>query len=160
EWACDYTIDAHVTDVAAVIGHFGWRRVHLVGMSLGAVIAAHYAALGDARVASLTMVDVGPKPDFEATAGMRSFMAQPIAHLTLEELTDAAARIASNGGYDKILYRYMHMTCSAPDGKLMWRHDQARRKPSDFAHVLGKLDELEALASAVKCRVLIARGGQ
>src|SRR5262249_34936407 len=70
-WASDYSIGRHVLDVSAVVAHFGWTRVHLVGMSLGGVIAAHYAASAASGAASLTMVDVGPKPDFEATAAMR-----------------------------------------------------------------------------------------
>jgi len=43
-WADNYTVDAYVRDVAAVIADFGWARVHLVGMSLGGIVAAHYAA--------------------------------------------------------------------------------------------------------------------
>jgi len=160
EWTDDYRIDAHVMDVGAAIAHFGWKSVHLVGMSLGAVIAAHYAASGGARIASLTMVDTGPAPDFEATAGMRSFLAQPIAHLTLQKLTEAAVKQAARGERDKIFYRYMHMTRVATDGRLSWRHDQQRRRPTDYAHVLNKIEDLPALARAVPCKVLIVRGGR
>src|ERR1700687_616429 len=160
EWAGNYTINAHLLDLSAVIEHFHWTSVHLVGMSLGAVIAAHYAATGDSRIASLTMVDTGPKPDFEQTAGMRSFMAKPIADLTLEQLAEAAVKVAGRDEYDKILYRYMHMTSATADGRLAWRHDQRRRRPSDYAYILNKIDELELLAPAMTCKVLIARGGR
>src|SRR3954447_15339895 len=44
-WADNYTMDAYVRDVAAVIAEFGWTRVHLVGMSLGGIIAAQYATI-------------------------------------------------------------------------------------------------------------------
>jgi len=158
-WAENYEIDTHLTDLSAVITHLRLRSVHLVGMSLGAVIAAHYAASGDARIASLTMVDTGPRPDFEATAGMRAFIAQPIDHLSLEQLTAAAVKQAAKGDYDTILYRYMHMTRrQTPDGRLTWRHDPRRRRPSDYAHILAKIEELEALAPAMRCKVLIVRG--
>jgi pimeloyl-ACP methyl ester carboxylesterase len=160
EWASNYSINAHLLDLSAVIEHFRWTSLHLVGMSLGAVIAAHYAGTGDSRIASLAMVDTGPKPDFEQTAGMRSFLAKPIAHLTLEELTEAAVKVAARDEYDKILYRYMHMTSTTADGRLAWRHDQRRRKPSDYTYILNKIDELELLASAMTCKVLIARGGR
>ncbi len=160
EWAGNYAINAHLLDLSAVIEHFHWTSVHLVGMSLGAVIAAHYAATGDSRIASLTMVDTGPKPDFEQTAGMRSFMAKPIADLTLEQLAEAAVKVAGRDEYDKILYRYMHMISATADGRLAWRHDQRRRRPSDYAYILNKIDELELLAPAMTCKVLIARGGR
>jgi len=42
--ADDYTLDARVADVAAVLDTLGWSTAHLVGMSLGGLTAAHYAA--------------------------------------------------------------------------------------------------------------------
>lgn len=156
-WASDYTIDAHVPDVAAAVGYFGWARVHVVGMSLGGVVAAHYAASAGSRAVSLTLVDVGPTPDFEATAAMRNFMDRPIADLTLDQLVEAAVRGSRRGQRDQILYRYLHMTRIAGDGRLAWRQD--RRRPHDYAHILGKIQELHELASEIECRVLIIRGG-
>jgi pimeloyl-ACP methyl ester carboxylesterase len=157
-WADDYTIGSHVADVSAVVAHFGWPQVHLVGMSLGGVVAAHYAGRAGTRVATLTMVDVGPKPDFEATAPMRNFVAQPIGELALDQLVAAAIKASARDGYDKLLYRYLHMTRVAPDGRLTWRQD--RRRAHDYAHILGKCDELDDLAPNLECRVLIARGGR
>ena len=157
-WADEYTIGSYVADVSAVIAHFGWARAHLVGMSLGGVVAAHYAGGAGREVATLTMVDVGPKPDFEATAAMRDFVTRPIAELTLDQLVAAAAKASARDGYDKLLYRYLHMTRGAPDGRLAWRQDH--RRPHDYAHILGKIDELSDLAPTLGCRVLIARGGR
>jgi pimeloyl-ACP methyl ester carboxylesterase len=157
-WADDYTIDSYVADVSAVIAHFGWTQVHLVGMSLGGVVAAYYAGGAGPRVATLTMVDVGPKPDFEAIAAMREFVTQPIGELALDQLVAAAVKASARGGYDKLLYRYLHMTRVAPDGRLTWRQDH--RRPRDYAHILGKVDELSELAPTLECKVLITRGGR
>jgi pimeloyl-ACP methyl ester carboxylesterase len=94
--------------------------------------------------------------DFGATAAMRDFMNQPIADLTLDELVDAAMRASARGGYEKILYRYRQLTKRTPDGHLAWRDD--RRKPHDYPHIIAKLQELETIAPAIACKVLIARG--
>jgi pimeloyl-ACP methyl ester carboxylesterase len=51
-WADNYSMDAYVDDVAVVIADFGWAKVHIVGMSLGGIIAAHCAATAGARSAS------------------------------------------------------------------------------------------------------------
>jgi pimeloyl-ACP methyl ester carboxylesterase len=155
-WADSYTLDAYVNDVAAVIADFGWAKVHMVGMSLGGIIAAHYAATAGSRAASLAMIDVAPNVDFGAVGPMRHFMDRPIADLTLDQLVEAAIGVGARGGRERILYRYLHMTQVGPDGKLAWRHD--RTKPRDYSHLLGKLQELNDLASAIACQVLVVRG--
>jgi pimeloyl-ACP methyl ester carboxylesterase len=104
------------------------------------------------------MVDVGPWVDFGATTGMRGFMSEPIAHLTVEELVDKALAISASGGRDKILYRYLHMTHRLADGALAWRDDRGRTK--DYPHMLAKLDELADLAPGMTCHALIVRGGR
>jgi pimeloyl-ACP methyl ester carboxylesterase len=155
-WADSYTMEAYVHDVAAVIADFGWVRVHMVGMSLGGIIAAHYAATAGSRVASLAMIDVAPNVDFGAVGPMRHFMDRPIADLTLDQLVEAAIGAGARGGRERIHYRYLHMTRVGPDGRLAWRHDRTR--PRDYGHLLGKLAELNELASAITCQVLVVRG--
>jgi len=155
-WADSYTMDDYVNDVAAVIADFGWAKVHVIGMSLGGIIAAHYAATAGSRAASLAMIDVAPNVDFGAVGPMRHFMDRPIADLTLDQLVEAAIGAGARGGRERILYRYLHMTRVGSDGKLAWRHD--RTKPRDYGHLLGRLAELNELASAIACRVLVVRG--
>jgi pimeloyl-ACP methyl ester carboxylesterase len=128
----------------------------MVGMSLGGIIAAHVAATAGSRAASLAMIDVAPNVDFGAVGPMRHFMDRPISDLTLDQLVEAAIAAGARGGRDRILYRYLHMTRVGPDGRLAWRHDRSR--PRDYGHLLGKLAELDELASAIACPVLAVRG--
>ncbi len=127
-------------------------------MSLGGNVAAHYAAAPGSRAKSLVLVDVGPGVGFDATRTIREFMQLDIASLSLEALVDAGMELSATGGRDKLLYRYAHMTHVLPDGARAWRAD--RRRPSDFPHILAKLEELPALAPHVAIPVLIARGGR
>lgn len=158
DWSDDYTIDTSVADVAALARHLRLESFYVVGMSLGGNIAAHYAATERSRAKSLVMVDVGPGVDFESTAGMREFIGRPIADLTVEQLTDKALTVSPHGDRDRILYRYLHMTRTLPDGALAWRND--RRRPHDFPHILAKLEELIRLAPHTHCPALIVRGGR
>ena len=66
-------VERCIGDIGAVLDALAWPSAHLVGMSLGGLVAGHFAAAAPQRVASLTMVDVGPGVVFEATARMRDF---------------------------------------------------------------------------------------
>ena len=158
DWSDDYTIGASVNDVEALAQYLRLEAFHIVGMSLGGNVAAHYAATEGSRAKSLVMVDVGPGVDFTSTSGMREFMGRPIAGLTVDDLTDAALKVSAQPDRDKLLYRYRHMTRTLPCGALAWRNDQ--RRPHDFPHILAKLEELVALAPRMTCPVLIVRGGR
>ncbi len=159
DWSERYSIPDSVRDVEALADELGGDEFHVVGMSLGGNVAAHYAASPLTRARSLTLVDVGPGVDFTATQGMREFMSQAIAELSLDEAVDRAFAVSTSGGpRDKILYRYIHMSHRLPDGSLAWRND--RRRPHDYAHILAKLEELPELAKPMAMPVRIVRGGR
>src|SRR5260370_36799217 len=95
------------------------------------------------------MIAVAPNVDFGAVGAMRHFMDRQIADLTLDQLVEAAIGAGARGGRERILYRYLHMTRVDADGKLAWRHD--RTKPRDYGHLLGRLQDLNKLCSAIPC---------
>jgi pimeloyl-ACP methyl ester carboxylesterase len=155
-WTDDYRIGASVTDVAALASHLGWGPFHLMGMSLGGNIAGHYAA-AHGGLLSLTFVDVGPHVDFAASARMRGFISGAGPAPTVEALVDAAMTLSPHSDRDTVLYRYRHSLRRTPEG-FVWKRDQ--RRPHDYPHIIAKLDELEHLAGAIACPMLIARGGR
>lgn len=57
--ALDYTVDDMAADAVAVLDHFRRERAHLVGMSLGGMIAQIVALTDPHRVASLTAIGSG-----------------------------------------------------------------------------------------------------
>ena len=152
----DYTIDRTVGDVAALVDTLSWDRLHLVGMSLGGNVAFHFAARYPQRAASLTMVDVGPKIDFESTSGMRNFLKEAGNSTRLESVVDAVMAYRPDADRELITYRYMHLMRAMPDGTWQWKHD--RRRSPNYADILAKLAEMPALADRVRCPVLITRG--
>jgi len=74
DWGDDYSIEGYATDVLAVVDGLGIERTHLVGMSLGGMVACEFALRHADRTESLVMVDVTSRPVFAATARMRTFM--------------------------------------------------------------------------------------
>jgi pimeloyl-ACP methyl ester carboxylesterase len=64
----DYTLDEAAGDVLALADHLGGGKIHLVGHSMGALVAQAVAALKPARVSSLTLVCPVPASGFKADA--------------------------------------------------------------------------------------------
>lgn len=156
--ADDYIIENAVGDVMALADVMHWGRLHIAGMSLGGNVAFHFAAQHNERTASLTLVDVGPEINFEATSGMRSFLKEASKSDSLDSVVSAVMRYRPDGDRDLVTYRYMHLMRKMPDGTWAWKQD--RRRPPDYPHILGKLAEMRELAPCVQCPVLVARGGR
>jgi pimeloyl-ACP methyl ester carboxylesterase len=155
-WSDDYSIEANVGDLEAVIDHFGWPAVHVVGMSLGGCITAHYAARPGARADGIVIVDVCHQVSFASTTGMRAFFEHPISEQSLDTLVDAAVSASRGDLHDKIHYRFLNLTKLDSDGRLQWRAD--RRQPRDFDGILGKMHQMQALAPTIAARALVVRG--
>lgn len=51
-----YTTTIMATDIICILDHLGWEKVHLVGHSMGAMIAAKMAVLAPHRVESLLLI--------------------------------------------------------------------------------------------------------
>jgi lipase len=75
-----YGIGAHVADMLAVLDHVGVERAVLVGHSMGAYVAARFAAEHPERAAGLVLVDGGiPVCDLteQAAAAAHAFLVGP-----------------------------------------------------------------------------------
>lgn len=157
-WSDDYRIETATEDVAALAVALGAARCHLIGMSLGGNIAAHFAGAHPDRAASLTLVDVGPGVDFGATRSLRNFVEDAQDVDDIETIIAAALLVNPHADRDKLVYRLQHSMQRTAAGRYRWKVD--RRRPHDYDHILGKLAELPELAARIACPVLVARGGR
>jgi pimeloyl-ACP methyl ester carboxylesterase len=158
DWSDDYRVETATADVASLVASLGAARCHLAGMSLGGNIAAHFAGAHPEQVASLTLVDVGPGIDFEATRSLRNFVDEAQDVGNLETIIAAALLFNPQADRDKLAYRLKHSTRRTEEGRYRWKID--RRRPFDYDHILAKLAELPELAARIGRPVLIARGAR
>ncbi|WP_309645477.1 alpha/beta hydrolase [Phenylobacterium sp.] len=154
-WADSYPVERAAADVIELADRLGVATLHLAGMSLGGCVAGHAAPGLGARLASLAFIDVGPDVRFAATARMRAFMASVRPATCVEEVVRWALAVSPRTDPDLMLYRYQSLLKPGPEG-FVWRAD--RRRPTDFAHILGRVAELAGQAGQVQCPVLVVKG--
>jgi pimeloyl-ACP methyl ester carboxylesterase len=82
-----YTLSDMASDAAALIRHLGWSRAHVVGTSMGGMIAQHLALEHPELVASLTAIMTTP--------GGRRYLPRPFA---LKALFKPAPKTAEEAG--------------------------------------------------------------
>jgi pimeloyl-ACP methyl ester carboxylesterase len=156
--ADDYSIASNVGDVGAVLNALGARSAHIVGMSLGGAIAAHFAASASEQINSLVVVDVGPGVVFEGTARMRDFFAGIGKIESVEAVVDAAMQTSPESDRARVAYRMNAMLRRNPRGELSWAYD-CRRKP-DYSALLAEVADMDRAAKSLRAPCLVVRGGR
>lgn len=156
-WAGEYRVADYVGDVHDLAGALGWRRAHLVGMSLGGVIAAHSALTAKAFVPeSLALIDVAPGVSFEATERMRDFVGGEAVAGGVKSLIEGARRLGARGDAMQLAYRYAHLVRWNGDGAWSWKRDD--RRPINYPEILGHLEALAQHTAEFSWPTLLVRG--
>jgi pimeloyl-ACP methyl ester carboxylesterase len=158
DWASDYSIESHATDLTAVIDGLGIERTRIVGMSLGGMVACEFALRHPDRTESLAMVDVTSRPVFAATARMRTFMTNFRGAATVDEVVEMALAVSPKSDPERLHYRMRTLLKRGDDGRLVWKSD--RRRPSDYATILRRLAGFEVRVPDMAAPFLLARGGE
>lgn len=55
-----YAPDDYAADLERILDELGWKKIHLVGHSMGGRVALHFASFSSARVEKLVLEDIGP----------------------------------------------------------------------------------------------------
>jgi pimeloyl-ACP methyl ester carboxylesterase len=156
-WADGYRVGDYVGDVHDLVTALGWTRAHLVGMSLGGVVAAHAALAAERFVPdSLTLVDVAPGVSFGATERMREFIGGEAVAGGVKSLIEGARRLGARGDAMQLAYRYAHLLRWNGDGTWSWKRDD--RRPINYPEILGHLEALSQRAAEFSWPTLLVRG--
>jgi pimeloyl-ACP methyl ester carboxylesterase len=144
----------YVADFAACADAMGLERFPLVGHSAGGRVAVSYAARHPERVERLVVVDMGPdvgptQPFDPALAARPQRTFDDLDH-TIRVLRERYPTIGA--GYLRRLARWS--VRPGPDGRLTWKWDKRVRGQ------LRPADEFRADLRALRCPILIVRGGE
>lgn len=140
----DDSLEAHVADIGAVLDALAWPKVHLIGMSYGGLIAAHFAAAAPHRLLSLVTVDVGPGVAFEATARMRGFFQRVHPGAGVDAMVEAAMQTSPSSDRERVAYRMAAMMRRSESGDWDWARD--RQRSTDYPALLAKVEEMAMAA--------------
>jgi pimeloyl-ACP methyl ester carboxylesterase len=159
----NYQFADYLVDVEAVVRATGVKAVHLVGHSLGGIVATAYAAARPSRVLGLSLIEsLGPTggPPENALVRLRGFLddlerAPHRKHYPSAEA--AAARLRENNPSlpeHAALHLARHGTSPVEDG-VVFTFDPAHRRRSGFGY-----DDAQwlAISSAVTCPVQLILG--
>ena len=163
EWspAADYSPDAMVADLRAVIDGVGGGRPVLVGASMGG--GTSLVAVGEDHIdaTALVLVDVAPQVDAGGVGRIRDFMAQkPEGFDSLEEVADAIASYQPHRERPRHLDGLAKNVRLGDDGRYHWHWDPVLRgdgvRKIDLEH---RRARLHACAQRLTLPTLLVRGG-
>ena len=157
-WSDEYSIGRLAADAAQTATALGIARLHVVGMSLGGVVAAELALTAPGLVKSLAMVDVAPGVEFEGTARMRGFINGMTGAPSVEAVVDAAMRTSPGNDRERVAYRMRALLRRRGDGEWEWRRDS--RRMVDYPHILSHIQGLADRVSAFDAPFLMVRGAR
>jgi pimeloyl-ACP methyl ester carboxylesterase len=160
--AC-YQFGDHVVDVEAVLRACGLEAAHLVGHSLGGIVATAYAAARPSRVLSLSLIEsLGPLagPPANAVTRLRGFLEdleRPPNRKRYPDVAAAAARLRENSpGLPEAAALHLARHGTEPvEGGLAFRFDPTHRRR--FAQSYDDAQWL-AVSAAVSCPVQLIFG--
>jgi pimeloyl-ACP methyl ester carboxylesterase len=157
-WSDDYSIGRLAADATQTAVALGLPRLHVVGMSLGGVVAAELALTTTDLVRSLVMVDVAPGVEFDGTARMRGFLNGMTGAPSVDAVTDAAMRTSPGNDRERVAYRMNALLRQRADGVWQWRRDS--RRIVDYPHILSHIERLQHRVGGFAAPFLMVRGGR
>jgi len=160
EWSPqgDYAIASHVRDVEGFVDQLGLNDFVLVGMSLGAVTAAGYAADHSHKLAALVIVDAGPDVQRSGAQKIRDFVVDTATLDSIDQFVERA--VSFNPRRDPRLLRrsLLYNLRATPDGKWMRKNDTRHMGGRTIDNVIKDTKRQWKGVAAIRCPTLVVRG--
>jgi len=93
-----YVLPQYVADMVTLLARLDAHTVHMVGTSMGGLIALGVAALDGSPVGKLVLNDIGPRLDATGLARIGGYVGQTRRWKTLDEAADALWSISTGFG--------------------------------------------------------------
>ena len=130
QWALDkdYSREAMVRDVAAIVRALVLPPFILIGMSMGGANAMTYASRYPTTVKALILVDVGPEIKQEGVDNIRRLVG-PKEWPSLDAAVTDIHRFNTRRSLENIRQRLSHSMRQLPNGAWTWKVDDVFRDP-------------------------------
>ena len=160
DWVADgdYTQDAMVDDLVAVVDALDGARPVLVGASMGG--GTSLVAAGECYVdaSGVVLVDIAPRLELDGAAKIQAFMAQgKDGFTTLDDVADAIAAYQPHRPRPRRLDGLAKNVRLGDDGRYHWHWDP--RFMTGVRDLDDRHKRLEACARALDMPTLLVRGG-
>jgi pimeloyl-ACP methyl ester carboxylesterase len=126
-------------------------------MSLGGIASCEFALTHPARIRSLAMVDVAARVAVEASARMRSFIADFPGADSVEDVVAMAMAVSPKSDPERVDYRMRTLLRRVEDGRLAWKRDNSH---ANLGRIVDHLAGLEARVADFAAPFLLVRGGR
>lgn len=157
DWAAEYGTRPMVGDVLGFLDALGLATIDLMGLSMGGIVAFHFAAAHPDRVKRLVVLDIGPELDPRGMKRIVESMSDVDVFASEDEAVEQA-RAANPRPTDAALrHRVAHNLKPLPDGKLTYKWDKALRDGTAQPLDPSTEERWEAWR-AVSCPTLLVRG--
>jgi pimeloyl-ACP methyl ester carboxylesterase len=153
----DYRIETQSRDVEAFIAAAARPPAILLALSMGGLNAMTVAVRVPALVRALVVVDIAPQVERKGVDQIRSFVAATEELDSFDAFVERAHAFNPRRSLANIRDRLRHNLRQLPNGRWTWKYDPALRNP---ARVGGDLGALWEQVAAIRCPVLIVRGGE
>ena len=154
----DYSTDAYVGDVEALVSALGLQDFHLIGHSMGGRNSLAWASGRPGTLKSLTIVDTGPETQRRGSDRIQRFRELPDELDTLEEF---AQRVMEYTGRtrEQTLGALKYSIRQRQDGKWTWKYDKVIRRQG-FRAPAWTSEQLWAGWRKIDCPALVVRGAR
>jgi pimeloyl-ACP methyl ester carboxylesterase len=154
-----YTVDDHVSDIAAFHDQLMLDPVLLIGLSMGGRNAIMFTGVHPGKVEKLVIVDIGPDLDPRGAERVRRMAAEaPEEFASLDEAMTYLKSYYTHTADAALRHRVEHGLKRLPNGKYTWKYDQflreqRRQRPAPTV-------ELWPVVRRIKVPTLIMRGSE
>jgi esterase len=154
-----YTVDDHVSDIAAFHDQLMLDPVLLIGLSMGGRNAIMFTGVHPGKVEKLVIVDIGPDLDPRGAERVRRMAAEaPEEFASLDEAMTYLKSYYTHTADAALRHRVEHGLKRLPNGKYTWKYDQflreqRRQRPTPTV-------DLWPVVRRIKVPTLIMRGSE
>lgn len=150
------SLDLMLEDARQLADRLGWRRFVLVGMSMGGIIAMHYASKFGNCLSALCLVDIAPTVMRSGVLSLEGFKTETETLSRFEDFLERSHKFMPHRPLAQLRYSLMHSLKQLPDGRWTWKQDHR----AGAVHSNRPLAELWDALPAITAPTLLLRGAQ